>query len=262
MNKVVFVGCSAITGVGLDKNDLNKDCKDHPDLWVNLCHRGIKEFQQLELINLGESGSSNADIFLHAVEAVSKYPDLEYLICVWTNNSRHTFNIGFNAEFDQKVLFDYNTKQHTSYIQNICDRFISLQNMHWGIVDLLRYINILINLTKQRSIKLVNINGTCKWDDDYFKEIPDRIISGDYPEFMRDFILEAKTHTDEENYKLYKKAHRLYREAGGIQEHTWANLYNSFYFKNMIDKTYDNLHPGIKTNQKLFEILKNFVTNN
>ena len=40
--KIVYAGCSFTAGTGFDETDLGRDCKEFPDLWVNLCSENIK----------------------------------------------------------------------------------------------------------------------------------------------------------------------------------------------------------------------------
>jgi hypothetical protein len=67
MKKVIFTGCSFTAGNGWLEVPAEKstaiECKDHPLLWVNLCHREISCLGHLELLNLGEGGASNTEIF-------------------------------------------------------------------------------------------------------------------------------------------------------------------------------------------------------
>jgi len=43
-----------------------------------------------------------------------------------------------------------------------------------------------------------------------------------------------------------------------VQQTLWVNLYNSFYH-NRIDFNYDDLHPGVLSNQLFCQMVKDFV---
>jgi hypothetical protein len=55
MSKVVFAGCSFTAGNGwVDAADatesLRLECKDHPDLWTNLCATQIDQIKNKNLM--------------------------------------------------------------------------------------------------------------------------------------------------------------------------------------------------------------------
>jgi hypothetical protein len=83
LDNVVFAGCSFCAGRGSDAEGLT-DNKDHPGLWVNLCHQNIDALKNLELINIEMSGSSNTDILINVIDQISKKP-AKFLICEWTD---------------------------------------------------------------------------------------------------------------------------------------------------------------------------------
>ena len=64
MSKVIFTGCSFTAGTGwVDLPPVDSaalEYKDYPNLWVNLCHRELSQIKDLDLVNLGQSGASNA----------------------------------------------------------------------------------------------------------------------------------------------------------------------------------------------------------
>ena len=63
------------------EDSIQYNCYDDPRLWVNLCHRNIPEFQNLELVNVSNRALSNADIFSATVDAIANHSSIEYLFC-------------------------------------------------------------------------------------------------------------------------------------------------------------------------------------
>lgn len=265
------MGCSIFSGIGFDKQRPLKNCWDSPNLWINLCHQNIKEINKLTLINNSKGGASNSEIFQWAVDTISSNLDLKILVCGWTSMPRHNFQVGFEL-FDTSESLRYdgididithrlNDKVVTSeYIQDLVRRFSALHHLQYEIVKVIEYINILKRLAPQ--IKIINVNVGCPWDQGFFdfidlsKEKPNSLT-----DFTKDRILNVKNRDDSEIMALYEKQHKQYEQAGGIQKHTWANLYHAFGY-NIIDKNYDNQHPGIKSNQLYYEVFKQYFTAN
>ncbi len=267
MSKIIVGGCSITSGVGFNKDDIGSDDKDNPNLWVNLCCENIPEFKNLELLNISTGGSSNQKIFSSIVEAISQNTDIEYIVCAWTSMPRYNFNIGFEL-YDTEEGFhpnrhhvrDYHLNQGIftdSYLRNIATRFLTLHDLHYEIVHLLRFINIITNLASHKGTKIINVNACCPWDDQFFKVLPDNCNPLDYTAFTQD-ILKISNRDDDEILQLYRKQHEQYNSYGGIREHTWVNLYNSFQSE-YIDTNYDDLHPGVESNQRYFQLVQQYM---
>jgi hypothetical protein len=258
------------SGVGLNKDDIGSDNKDNPNLWVNLCHQNISKFKNLNLLNISTGGSSNQKIFNTVVETISQNDDIEYIVCAWTSVPRYNFNIGFEL-YDTEEVFHPNRQQvrthklnqHTftdEYLRKIATRFLALHDLHYEIVQLLKFINIITNLAGHKGTKIINVNALCPWDNQFFKVLPDSCKPADYTEFTQN-LLNISNRDDEEVLKLYHKQHEQYNSYGGIREHTWVNLYNSLADER-IDTNYDGLHSGINSNQRYFEIVKQYIETN
>ena len=278
-NKVVFVGCSFTTGHGLDPDGTN-DCPTNPDLWVNLCHKNIKSISDLELINAGQTGASNADIFINAVEQLSMYP-IKYLICQWTSYPRHKFKADFELWSDPYSRSLCKTPIHKKnstyqddsirlngaeiipgeYIEDIKNRLLVLHHHHHEICHLIKYINILHKICDDNKVQLLHINGLCHWDQDFFiRVIKDGCMPEDYTNYTKKEIIRLDYRTDEDAHLLYHHAHNDYDSLGGIHSDCWVNLYNSFG-KNRQDLANDKLHPGKISNFAYFEMVKNYFDN-
>lgn len=267
MGKVIFDGCSVTSGTGLDKNNSTAEFRDSPELWVNLCHKNIPQFATLDLINQSKGGSSNQTIFNRVVESISKYDDIEYIVCAWTSVPRYNFNIGFEL-YNTEEVFHPNRQTVRSHQLNQCDytdsylrkialRFLTLHDLHYEIVHLLKFINIITNLSNRHGITLINVNALCPWDDQFFKVLPDTAKPSDYTEFTQE-ILNISNRDDEEILNLYHLQHEQYNNYGGIRNHTWVNLYNSF-LKETVDYNYDDLHAGVESNKIFFDLVKRYM---
>ena len=258
---MTFLGCSFTAGTGFNEE------KESPDLWVNLCHKNIKCFSNLTLLNLSHEGASNSEIFEQAVEAISTQTDLKYLICAWTSMPRYSFDVGFEL---------YNTREHAEpllnrthnlnqgtisndYIQNCVNRFKALHHLQFEIVKLVKYINLIKCLGK--NIRIININALCPWDEGFFIQHNDNFFPGDLTEFTKKEILNVHNRDDEEIYKLYKLQHHQYNSVGGIDPTTWVNLYNSF-LNLKIDVNLDQLHPGIESSKIYYNLVKQYIETN
>jgi len=273
MKKVVFTGCSFTAGNGWNHVDLEKSFqipfKDYPNLWVNLCHNQILKLKKLELINAGIGGASNTDIFQATVREISNYNDIDIIICQWTAMPRYSFSLGLElwptneaiqhdrsrSKFD--VNFSNGTQWSRKYLDDLLDRFLVLHHLHSEILKVVEYSNILKKLSKKFNIKLYFVNGMCPWDQNYFVRL-NNTLPENYTFFTKKTILEIGSKDDDTIFKLYKKIHDDYDQAGGIDATDWINLYDSMA-KNKTDTNYDNEHPGTHSNQLYFQLVKKFL---
>ncbi len=268
MLKVVFAGCSFTAGYGCGNDDVQE--KLSPFLWVNLCHTNIKRLADLELVNIGVSGSSNTEIFQNVVRYMSEHGNsIDTIFCQWTSMPRYNWIAGFElwdtsqriTNVDQRCDVNLNKGISWSkeYISDLTNRLRVMHHLHWEILKVVDYVNIIIKLANKLNIPNVFfINGLCPWDNNYFKELKN-VKPESYTEFTKKEILNIDSRDDEDIYKLYKLAHQHYHSAGSILEHYWLNLYNSF-IDNQVDVNYDNRHPGKKSNQLYYQLVANKLT--
>lgn len=264
MNKVVFTGCSFTFGAGWipeeEKSFQYNFSKQHPDLWVNRCHAQIDQLKNLELINYGQSGASNVEIFKNSVKAIADHnSSISIMFCQWTSMPRYSFRSGFELwsttqSFSQRGR---GKVPEQAYIDDVLDRFLALHHLQDEIVKLLNYINILQKLADCIGIRMYHVNGLCPWDNNYFVRLSNAMPS-DYTPFTKKEILDVDHRDDVDLFKLYQYMHDEYDRAGGINSARWINLYNSFK-NNIIDVNYDGHHPGIKSNQLYVQQVKQFL---
>jgi hypothetical protein len=272
--KLVFTGCSFTAGSGWDKNvtkNANTTCKDYPGLWVNLCHKNITDFSELELVNLAQNGASNNEIFQQTMESISIFgSDIHTIFCQWTSMPRYNFNAGFelwntSESFSElyDLTHDINLNRGDSwpreYVKDLIDRIRVLHHLHWEILAVVRFTNIIDKLVKKLHIQHVYfVNGLCPWDKDYFIKLTNARPE-DYTPFTKKEILNIDSRDDKDIVTLYNLAHKNYQEAGGVDQDKWINLYNSFN-NNKIDTNFDNLHPGTQSNLKYYDLVKQKLT--
>jgi hypothetical protein len=275
MKKLVFSGCSYTAGNGWadlpPDESLKIEVKDSPYLWVNLCANNIDVFKNLELINAGVGGASNSEIFENTIEHIMFHGDnIDTVICQWTSMPRYNFNVGFELWSTNESLYN-RVRTHNvnlnrgdqwsrEYITDLTDRLRVMHHLHWEILKVVRYSNIIKQATRKLKInRIIFINGLCPWDEDYFNFIDDPSISPEkYTAFTKKEILNIDSRNDEDIHKLYHLAHKHYQSAGGIDSTDWVNLYNSFY-NSCTDTNFDQNHPGINSNQHYFQQVKNFL---
>lgn len=272
MKKVLFTGCSFTAGTGWSSIDPGAPAKDSSSLWVNLCHQNIDYLTQFDLINRGVGGASNTEIFENTMREISKFgKDIEVIFCQWTSAPRYNFKIGFELWSTQEYLENASTSyskhdvnlhsgEHypRKYIKDLLDRLRVLHHLHWEILKVVDYSNIITTVAKAYGIKQVfHINGLCPWDKNYFVELYN-VKPSEYTNFTKTEILNIETRDDSDIYQLYKIAHNDYKSVGGINESSWLNLYNSFR-NQQIDVNFDKIHPGIKSNQIYFNQIKQFI---
>lgn len=266
--KLVFTGCSFTSGSGWldDPHSKHVDHKEYPGLWTNLCHSTIKEFSDLELVNLGKGGASNSDIFHQAIESMSMLgDDIHTIFCQWTSGPRYNFNVGFELWSTHETISSNNNTHDINlnrgdhwpraYVRDLVDRINIMHHLHWEILAVVRFSSIIDKLAKKLKIGHVYfINGICPWDTDYFTQLHD-VVPEDYTPFTKKEILNIDSRDDQDIFKLYNLAHKHYQEAGGINQDQWINLYDSF-MKNKIDVNFDGKHPGTQSNLIYCDLIK------
>jgi hypothetical protein len=265
--KLVFAGCSFTAGNGWIPGS-HLECKDSPNLWVNLCRQYINKFQNLDLINVGQGGASNSQIFENAISALTEYHcDIDTLVVQWTSMPRYCWNVGLELWNTTETFTANNTRKHDhklsdgtvytrKYLQDLSNRLVATHHLHWEILKLLKYATIINRYCDKFDIKCVFVNGICPWDKNYFVKLNNSMPSN-YTPFTQKEILNIKDRSDQDIFKLYDKIHSDYNQYT-VRPAQWINLYNSFY-QNRLDVNYDNTHPGVLSNQLFCQMVKEFV---
>lgn len=247
MQTTVYTGCSYTAGTGWPQG------ADQADLWVNILHHSNAWLCSTELINLGKGGASNQEIFLNSVQALLQYQPRHALV-QWTSYPRYRVLLGFETyDTDQTfisngTMHDHNLHKVTypqQYLSGIRDRFLSLHHPHADIINIVKYTNALINLSKLTHTTIFFINGLCDWDYDYFDSVH-KVPPSQFTPYTQQ-LLHTQTRDDSEAYVLYAKLHKEYQLCGGIQQAHWLNLYQSMRSHRQ-DVNLDQIHPGSQSN--------------
>jgi hypothetical protein len=269
--KLVFTGCSFTAGNGWEQANETKDsqAKTYPGLWVNLVHQNILSYNNLELVNYGSGGASNTETFETTVKCIGELAqNIDTIFCQWTSVPRYRFNVGLelwstleSIHKGNRSKFDVNLTNGSTfsrkYLDDILDKMLVLHHPHTEILKIVSYCHTLKLLAQRFDIKLYFVNGLCPWDQDYFVRLLE-FMPNDLTTFTKKDILEIDFRNDADIFSLYTIIHNEYDRAGGIDPINWVNLYSSMA-NNKIDTNFDKQHPGNKSNQLYFQIVKDFL---
>ena len=205
--KVLFTGCSFTAGFGWSADSgiatLDTD-KRNKNLWVNICCSNINELQRLELINDGVPGASNTEIFERTIQNIAiNGKEIKIIFCQWTGGFRYNFDPGLERWYTRESLTTRNKKIKNDIklsngftwsrkkVFDLLDNFLMLHHIHWEIVKIIRYTNILKNLVKLHcpNTKIYFINGLCPWDENYFIKLHN-VLPEHYTDFTKKEVLE------------------------------------------------------------------------
>jgi hypothetical protein len=237
-NSLLISGCSFANGSGLLGG------VDNPKIWPNQL---AQKLNVSHIKNVAQTGANNHWIFLETIsQLIKKHYDL--VIVEWSAIPRYKFHVGLELYTVDTVLErDINLVGGqtitTKTLSGIKDLLLRLHNDHWDILDLVKYVNVLIELqVNVRQGKIFFVNGLAPWSDQYFvkKSIN---LPNDLDKFTYN-LLQIDQRNDQEIFQLYDMIHAHYSEYGGIQENYWLNLYQS-----MMDTKIDTVdatdsHPG------------------
>ena len=256
MSSCLFTGCSFTEGIGLEfiKND--------PGLWCNILHLTHPDLKGLDIINLGKGGSNNEEIFYTtAEELLSTKP--KYAFVCWTESHRMKINPGIETyptelrlTLNDDNITDININGITyskTYLNNIKNRFMDLQNSHYKFLDILNYCRLLLKIAVACNTKIYFVNGICNWDDQYFDHNNSIDRNPNVLTLLTQQLLHVTNRDDDEIFVIYDRMHKEYKETQGLTN--WINLYNGFRSKYYLDLGNDNLHPGYKSNYEFAKFL-------
>ena len=267
-NNLVFTGCSIVAGTGWNEQNVELDFPSSEHLWVNKCHKDISRFKDLNLINRSYAGATNAELFADACYTIATIKP-KVLVCCWTAIRRLKVNIGLELYDTEVTTFNFHKKNQNKKLginmrmftigglTKSLDKVRSMQHPHFEIATLLRYTNIIDSLCIQFGIRVYPVNAICPWDNGFFDK-KEQVLPSEYTNYTQK-LLSAGTRDDSEVFQLYNLIHQEYINAGGVSKN-WINLYASL--KSMqVDTTYDNTHPGLKSNDLYFNLVKEHIDN-
>ena len=251
---ILVVGCSFAKGAGLPEENLNHN------LWINrLCNN---TWPGATITNLSRIGANNQWIFFEAMSALmSKSYDI--VLIEWTSIPRFNVNIGFELYHTGSLLnsssIDINTNAGVTYskkwLNKLGDNLRKIHNDHWDILDLIKYVNVLVKLCQDK--KIYFINGLGPWSEQYFTKKQVKYPS-EFSEFEQN-ILATSLRDDEEIFALYDIMHDQYDKYGGIHQERWLNLYNSLWSMQVDHASESDNHPGYKSQDIFAEYLSSQI---
>jgi hypothetical protein len=157
-------------------------------------------------------------------------------------NSAMSIHLNNNTVYDSKELV------------KLGDQLRRIHNDHWDFLDLVKYVNTLIEIQEHtRNSKIFFVNTLGPWPIDYFNK-KNILLPSDLSEFEQN-LLSVDTRDDAEIFKLYDMIHMQYQTYGGIQESHWLNLYNSIHTLRIDTVSSDDKHPGLLTQDVLFDVM-------
>jgi hypothetical protein len=220
-NKILVSGCSFANGSGLHGESTN------PRIWANQLSNKLGA-QTVK--NIAQTGANNQWIFLETVSALIK-DTYDLVLVEWSAIPRYKVNVGLelytvSSMMDRDINLVGNQTISASWLNELKNRLLRLHNDHWDLLDLVKYVNVLVELqTKSRPGKIFFINGLGPWSDQYFVKKQFNLPS-DLDEYTHT-MLQSDQRDDLEVFRLYNMIHNHYQEYGGIQEYHWLNLYDS-----------------------------------
>lgn len=245
--KTLIVGCSYTNGHGLNLEI------DNPRLWANQLIEHITPGSHVT--NLATSGKNNHWIFTEACTALTQ-DEYDIVLVAWTEQSRLNFNIGLETYVTNTMFRDFDVNINPGitvsgkHLLSIGNELRKLQNDHWALLDLVKYVNILYDVqVKHCGKKLICVNSLLHIPKNYFVEqqftLPSELSN------FHQLMLSTDTRDDQEVKELYNLTHQQYRHYGGIRSELWLNLYQSLHSMNVDTVSDIDVHPG-KVSQDFF----------
>lgn len=234
--KVLVVGCSFTcgTGLALERRD--------PALWVN------QLFFNADITNVAEAGVNNKWIFLETISQLLTQ-SYDIVLVAWSAIPRYNFHVGLERYPVNTMLTDHDVNLNSKikisgkWLESIGKNLNKIHNDHWDLLDLVKYVNSLIELqVTTRNQKLFFVNALGPWCNDYFLQKKIQLPS-DLDQYEQE-LLEIVNRDDNDIFALYDMIHSQYCKYGGIHEDLWLNLYNSLDRTKIDTVSATDKHPG------------------
>ena len=223
--KALVVGCSLTSGYKMTDG---LDDPDHPRLWSNQLLSKLDDF---EIINRSKIGANNYWIFMEAMSALTQ-DHYDLVLIPWTCLGRIFLPVGlelYNTYTNIANGLDINLVNGTilpgKWLRDVGDRLRSFSNLHWDILDIVQYVNILIRIQQLKKSKICFVDLGLQWSPGYFEK--KSIFKPSELSKFEQHILEVEQRDDAETVDLYHMIHNQYQECGNIQSDNWLNLYQS-----------------------------------
>ena len=240
-NKILISGCSFSAGFGM-----LGECYDEKN-WPNLL---ANKLGVTNITNVAKTAANNHWIFLETISAMLQ-DNYDLILVQWSAIPRYKFKVGLELySVDTMLMNDVNIVGKETvkkeWLMEIKNRLLKIHNDHWDILDLVKYVNVLIELqVRSRQGKIFFINGIGPWPDDYFSKKQINLPS-DLDHFTRN-LLQVDMRDDDEIFKLYDMIHEQYVQYGRIQEQYWLNLYQPMTQLQVDTIKQNDQHPGYQS---------------
>ena len=240
--KALVVGCSLTSGHMMAAG---QDDPDHARLWANQLLSKLDDFK---IINRSKTGVNNHWIFMEAMSALTQ-DHYDLVLIQWTGLGRIFLPAGLELYDTYTTMangLDINLVNRSTlpgkWLQDLGNRLRSFSNLHWDILDIVRYVNILIQIQQLKKSKICFVDSGIQWNPGYFEK--KSIASPAELSKFEKHILEVDHRDDSEIFNLYHKIHNQYQEYGNIQTDNWLNLYQPHKSWKVDTIAPDDDHPG------------------
>jgi hypothetical protein len=250
--KVLAVGDSFTRGHGLAQESQD------PRLWVNQ----LFPADRYQVNNVARTGANNHWIFLETVSQMMKNT-YDTVIVGWTTMPRYNFQVGLELYTVDTILNDRDINVNNNltvsgkWLQSIGDNLKKIHNDHWNLLELVKYVNVLLHLEKIYHTKIIFVNAFGPWSKNYFDK-KDIGLPSDLDPYTHN-LLEADRRDDDEVFKLYDMIHDQYKYYGGIQSDHWLNLYDSLFSRKIDNASETDRHPGYQSQDLYYKWLSPIV---
>lgn len=259
--KILFGGCSMVQGVGLPGQD-----KD-PDHFANIVGRALGG----EVTNVAIRGNSNDRIFTDTCLELTR-GDYDMVFVGWTSYPRYVFWPGLETYECRRSMTPAQTTvvEHRGNdiywsqdeLNRLQEWFMTVNHDHYSILDICRYTNVLVNLSKIMGFKLYFINSLNTWDTGYFEQF-DRLADVEVrPDLLTAYtnqLLISHNRDDNEINQLFHIMRQDYAQVGGIHADHWINLYQSMESLTVDLGIDPNQHPGLQSHRRFAQIILDAV---
>ena len=265
MRKILLSGASVTAGLGLPQE------RHTPELFVNRLATETLGYSKDNVNNICIVGLDNHNIFLDTAAEITKNTYADVIIC-WQTIPTINFNFGLET-YPTSTSLVAPHKMDATDINLVHKQVISKKkiyeirmfllrhyNLHWGILDLVKYINILQTLALANNTRLHFINFALPWDTNHYFRPIDWQVPSELDATTQD-ILAAEFRDDDETRQLYNTIHQAYASPGGINAHLWLNLYDPLKRLQLDNIDQDDRHPGMQSQGVFFEYLHPLLQN-
>lgn len=254
--KVLISGASVSAGYGLDHE------KHDPKLWINQL---IYSKQHTAIVdNISITGIDNQQIMHNTVSAL-RSNSYDLAIVCWQSLHRINYNYGYELYNTQDCItmpsevkdirLVGNTPVSKKGMTQTKKHLMSYFNYYWSILDLIGYLNIVIDIAKIYNTPVYFVNYSMPWGNnkifDYLNEFDVNLLDT----FTKDNLLQLDSRDDNEVKELYQNMICSWKSRGDIQSTNWLNLYSPLLDMQVDVASKNNNHPGYLSQDKFYNHL-------